>query len=139
VSRKWICEVVSAGETSTQVQLALTHALQREGLWERVEAAWTGWRDRPRPGAAGAVGGQRNNGPQMASGPAREFMVLCAIAQHFGRPHTPVGQAWIETLSGHVKTEFAHLLKITDPAVLRAEQTSAISITRFDCTRASAV
>jgi putative transposase len=27
-----------------------------------------------------------DNGPQMTSGSTREFMALCAIAQHFGRP-----------------------------------------------------
>ena len=27
-----------------------------------------------------------DNGPQMTSGSTREFMAMCAIAQHFGRP-----------------------------------------------------
>ena len=122
VSRKWICEVVSAEETSAQVQLAFTDALQREGLWERVEARLDGLADLARDDPARPVLlAVSDNGPQMTSGSTREFMVLCAIAQHFGRPHTPTGQAWIETLFGHVKAEFAHLLKITDPAVLRAE------------------
>ena len=31
-----------------------------------------------------------DNGPQMTSGSTREFMALCAIAQHFGRPGTPL-------------------------------------------------
>ncbi|MFC5827180.1 integrase core domain-containing protein [Nonomuraea insulae] len=48
-------------------------------------------------------------------------MALSAIATHFGRPGTPTEQAWIETLSGHLKAEFPHLTKITEPAVLRAE------------------
>jgi hypothetical protein len=30
VTRKWICEVVSAEETSTQVQVAFTDALELE-------------------------------------------------------------------------------------------------------------
>ena len=30
-----------------------------------------------------------DNGPQMTSGSTREFMALCAIHQHFGRPGTP--------------------------------------------------
>lgn len=30
-----------------------------------------------------------DNGPQMTSGSTREFMALCAIAQHFSRPGTP--------------------------------------------------
>ena len=44
-----------------------------------------------------------------------------AIAQQFGRPHTPQDQAWIETLFGHVKGEWPHLEKITDPGGLEAE------------------
>ena len=44
-----------------------------------------------------------------------------SIAQHFGRPGTPTDQAWIESLFGHVKAEWPHLLSITDPATLRAE------------------
>src|SRR4029450_1135098 len=57
----------------------------------------------------------------MTSGSTREFMALCAIHQHFGRPGTPTDQAWIESLFGHVKTEYPQLLAIRDPAVLRAE------------------
>ena len=46
----------------------------------------------------------------------------CArIAQHFGRPGTPTDQAWIESLFSHVKADWPHLERITDPAVLRAE------------------
>jgi transposase InsO family protein len=48
-------------------------------------------------------------------------MALCAIAQHFGRPGTPTDQAWIESFNGHLKAEYPHLERITDPAVLRAE------------------
>jgi putative transposase len=33
VSRKWLAEVVSAEETSTQVQVVFTDALEREGCW----------------------------------------------------------------------------------------------------------
>jgi len=38
-----------------------------------------------------------------------------AIAQQFGRAHTPQDQAWIETLFGHVKGEWPHLEKIRGP------------------------
>jgi hypothetical protein len=62
-----------------------------------------------------------DNGPQTTSGSTREFMALCAIAQHFGRPGTPTDQAWIESLNGHLKSEYPHLLAIRDPATLRAE------------------
>ena len=57
----------------------------------------------------------------MTSGSTRQFLALCAIAQHFGRPHTPTDQAWIESLNGHLKAEYPHLLAIRDPATLRAE------------------
>ena len=43
----------------------------------------------------------------------------------FGRPGTPTDQAWIETLFGHVKTEWPHLEKITDSNTLRAELDNA--------------
>jgi hypothetical protein len=43
------------------------------------------------------------------------------IAQHFGRPHTPTDQTWSETLFGHVKGEWPHLEKITDPTELELE------------------
>ena len=62
-----------------------------------------------------------DNGPQMTSGSTREFMAMCAIAQHFGRPGTPTDQAWIESLFSHVKADWPHLDHIRDPAVLRAE------------------
>lgn len=48
-------------------------------------------------------------------------MASPAIAVHFERPGIPTDQAWIETFFGHLKTGFPHLLKITEPAVLRAE------------------
>ena len=41
--------------------------------------------------------------------------------QHFGRPGTPTDQAWIESVNGHLKAEYPHLLAIADPATLRAE------------------
>jgi putative transposase len=120
VSRKWICEVVSVEETSTQVKLAFTRALEAEGLMPLVEERID------RPGDPGdedlpVLLAVFDNGPQMTSGTTREFMAMCAIAQHFGRPGTPTDQAWIETLFGHIKAEYPHLLKIRDPAVLRAE------------------
>jgi transposase InsO family protein len=123
VSRKWITEIVSVEESSTQVELAFTAALEAEGLLEVVDAR----------GEDGLVDLDvdedtrpvllvvSDNGPQMTSGSTREFMALCAIAQHFGRPGTPTDQAWIESLNGHIKIEYPHLLAIRDPATLRAE------------------
>jgi putative transposase len=128
VSRKWITEVVSAEETSTQVELAFTAALEAEGLLAAVDARSEDGLvdpnvDQPDRPVLLAVS---DNGPQMTSGSTREFMALCAIAQHFGRPGTPTDQAWIESLNGHIKIEYPHLLAIRDPATLRAE----IAVTR---------
>lgn len=123
VSRKWLTEVVSVEETSTQVELAFTAALAAEGLLAQVDARHDDGRvdlavdDEARP----ILLAVSDNGPQMRSGSTREFLALCAIAQHFGRPHTPTDQAWVESLNGHVKAEYPHLLAIRDPATLRAE------------------
>jgi transposase InsO family protein len=122
VSRKWIADIVSAEETSTQVEIVFTDALAVEGLLARVEARADGLVD-PRidDPARPILLAVSDNGPQMTSGSTREFMALCAIAQHFGRPGTPTDQAWIESFFGHIKNEFPHLSAIRDPAVLRAE------------------
>jgi transposase InsO family protein len=123
VSRKWLTEIVSVEETSTQVELAFTAALDAEGLLAAVDARHDDGRvklsadDESRP----ILLAVSDNGPQMTSGSTREFMALCAIAQHFGRPGTPTDQAWIESLNGHLKAEYPHLLAIRDPATLRAE------------------
>jgi len=123
VSRKWITEIVSSEETSTQVELAFTQALELEDLLDAVDARRDDGRvdldedDQARP----ILLAVSDNGPQMTSGSTREFLALCAIAQHFGRPGTPTDQAWIESLNGHIKIENPHLLAIQDPATLRAE------------------
>jgi transposase InsO family protein len=123
VSRKWITEIVSSEETHTQVELAFTAALEAEGLLEAVDARHDDGivdlseDDDTRP----ILLAVSDNGPQMTAGSTREFMAMCAIAQHFGRPGTPTDQAWIESLNGHLKGEFPHLLAIEDPATLRAE------------------
>jgi len=122
VSRKWIADIVSAEETSTQVEIVFSDALAVEGLLGLVEARADGRvdpsvDDESRP----VLLAVSDKGPQMTSGSTREFMALCAIAQHFGRPGTPTDQAWIESLFGHVKAEWPHLLAIAEPGVLRAE------------------
>jgi putative transposase len=127
VSRKWITEIVSVEESSTQVELAFTAALDAEGLLDAVDARHN---DGPGAGLVNLATDDQSrpillavsdNGPQMTSGSTREFLALCAIAQHFGRPGTPTDQAWIESLNGHVKIDYPHLLAIRDPATLRAE------------------
>lgn len=123
VSRKWITEVVSSEATSTQVEVAFTAALEIEGLLDVVDARQDDQfvdptiDDESRP----ILLAVSDNGPQITSGSTREFLALCAIAQHFGRPGTPTDQAWIESLNGHIKIENPHLLAIEDPATLRAE------------------
>lgn len=123
VSRKWITEIVSSEETHVQVEVAFTAALEAEGLLDAVDARHDDGRldigtdDQARP----ILLAVSDNGPQMTSGSTREFLALCAIAQHFGRPGTPTDQAWIESLNGTIKIENPHLLAIEDPATLRAE------------------
>lgn len=134
VSRKWITTVVSAEESSTQVEVAFTHALDAESLWdaadERATAALVAaLSSGDRDAIDTAIGdGQlplllaiSDNGPQMRSHTTREFFAGVAIAQQFGRPGTPTDQAWIETLFGHVKNEWPHLEKIRHPGELEAE------------------
>jgi putative transposase len=129
VTRKWICELVSIEETSTQVQVVFLDALEQEGLLELIEARqdavpadtfpFDAAVDEPElPPILLAVS---DNGPQMTSGSTREFMAMCAIAQHFGRPGTPTDQAWIESLFSHLKADWPHLDRIRDPEILRAE------------------
>jgi transposase InsO family protein len=125
VTRKWITEVVSAEETGLQVQLAFTHALELEGLLERVDAHQAALADPTVDDPARPVLlAVSDNGPQMTSGSTREFLAMCAIAQHFGRPGTPQDQAWIESLFSHIKADWPHLELIRDAAVLRAELAS---------------
>ncbi|MDA8040306.1 MAG: integrase core domain-containing protein [Actinomycetota bacterium] len=124
MSRKWIADVLSSEETSTQVEIVFTDALAAEGLLPLVEARADGLGDLAQDDEARPIlPAVSDNGPQMTSGSTRELMAMCAIATHFGRPGTPTDQAWIETLFGHVKAEHPHLERITDPAVLRAELT----------------
>jgi putative transposase len=122
VSRKWLADIVSSEETSTQIEIVFTDALEAEGIIDQVTAiqdslARIDVDDDARP----VLLAVSDNGPQMTSGSTREFMALCAVAQHFGRPGTPTDQAWIESFFGHLKVEHPHLLSIQDPAVLHAE------------------
>jgi putative transposase len=122
VSRKWVADILSSEETSTQVEIVFTDALEAEGLLALVETRADGLVDpRTDDDARPILLAVSDNGPQMSSGSTREFMAMCAIAQHFGRPGTPTDQAWIESFNGHLKGEHPHLVAITDPAVLRAE------------------
>ena len=122
VTRKWLATIVSAEETSTQVQVVFTDALEAEGLLDDALARGEQWldlsEDDERRPILLAVS---DNGPQMTSGSTRQFMALCAIAGALRTAAHPTDQAWIETLFGHIKAEWHHLDCIDDSAVLRAE------------------
>jgi len=131
VSRRWLATLVSAEETSVQIEVAFTEALHAEGLDERIDADLldrlrAGERepaelDGPDADGVPVLIAMSDNGPQMRSHSTREFMAACAIMQRFGRPGTPTDQAWIESLFGHLKTDWPHLEKIRDPAELDIE------------------
>ena len=129
VTRKWLATHVGIEETATQVEVVFTDALDAEGLWERIEARWADDARHPDDGDGDPDDPillvMSDNGPQMRAGTTREFWALCSIAARFGRPGTPTDQAWIETLFGHIKTEWPHLEQITDPNVLRTELDNA--------------
>ena len=85
-----------------------TDALDAEGLWERIEARWADDARHDADGDEPILLLMSDNGPQMRAGTTREFWALCSIAARFGRPGTPTDQTWIETLFGHIKTEWPH-------------------------------
>ncbi len=131
VSRRWLSTLVSAEETSSQIEAAFLAALDEEQLVDRIDArllaalragtATTAELDGPEADGVPVLIAMSDNGPQMRSHSTREFMAACAIMQRFGRPGTPTDQAWIESLFGHVKGDWPHLEKIHDPGQLTAE------------------
>jgi transposase InsO family protein len=125
VSRKWIDTLLSAEETSVQVEVVFTAALEAEGLMAEVEARLEATTNTPLARidaddeARPILLAVSDNGPEMTSGSTREFMALCSIAQHFGRPGVPTDQAPVESFFGHIKAEWPELEDIRDPEVLR--------------------
>ena len=125
VSRMWLSTMVSAEETSTQVEVAFTRALVEDGkqylldqaLLDELAHGVVPDNDERVP----VLLAMSDNGPQMTSKATAVFMAGARIAQHFGRPATPNDQAWVESFFGHLKGEFPHLDKITDPGDLEAE------------------
>ncbi len=125
ISRKWIATLLSSEESSTQAKVVFLQALAAEGLLEAVEDRLV------HPAGVTAVDldddrlpillAVSDNGAAMTSHSTRQFMAMCSIAQHFGRPGVPTDQAQVETLWGHVKADWPHLCSISDPAVLAAE------------------
>jgi putative transposase len=61
-----------------------------------------------------------DNGPQLRAGTTGSSSPCARSWPTFERPGTPTDQSWIETLFGHVKTDWPHLKKIRDSAVLAA-------------------
>jgi putative transposase len=124
VSRYWLSTVVSAEESSTQVEVAFTRALCTDGKDHLLDGDLL---DELRSGVVPdgdelpVLLALSDNGPQMTSKSTKAFLAGARIATHFGRPATPNDQAWIESLFGHVKTEHPHLEKIRDPGELEAE------------------
>ncbi len=131
VSRRWLATLVSAEETSTQIEAAFLAALDEEQLAERIDTrllarlrsgeATPAELDGPEADGVPVLIAMSDNGPQMRSHSTREFMAACAIMQRFGRPGTPTDQAWIESLFGHVKGDWPQLEKIRDPGELTLE------------------
>jgi len=119
VSRYWITTLVSTEETSTQVRVVFDQALVDQGLDELLtdDRLDLDIDDPARP----ILLAVSDNGPAMTSVDTRAYMVMMAIAQHHGRPHTPTDQARIESFFGHVKHEWPHLNDITDPVLLETE------------------
>ena len=97
VSRKWLTTLLAAEESSTQVEVAFTAAMDAEGMSEAAERwaspelqAALADRDHDALAELTATGqvplllAVSDNGPQMRSYNTREFMAALAIAQHFG-------------------------------------------------------
>ena len=124
VSRYWLATVVSAQESSTQVEVAFTRALSSDGkdhlldqpLLDELASGTV-----PDLDELPVLLALSDNGPQMTSKSTRAFMAGARIATHFGRPGTPNDQAWIESFFGHLKGEHPHLDKIADPGELELE------------------
>lgn len=118
VSRYWLTTLVSAEETSEQVTAAYTQALADQGLLGEAERRMIAPNSDEALPILLAVS---DNGPQMVSGTTREWLALHSLAYHTGRPGVPQDQAHIESLFGHVKTEWPELDTITAPATLERE------------------
>jgi putative transposase len=124
VSRYWLSTVVSAQESSTQVEVAFTRALIVDGKAHLLDAQLLdelAHGDVPDRDELPVLLALSDNGPQMTSRSTRAFLAGTRIAQHLGRPGTPNDQAWIESFFGHLKGEHPHLDRIRDPGGLEAE------------------
>jgi len=144
VSRYWLSTVVSAEESSTQVEVAFTEALVADGkgylledeqLLDELHAGVVPDNDERLP----VLLAISDNGPQMTSKATAVFMAGARIAQHFGRPATPNDQAWIDSFFGHLKGEFPSWTRFATPGSSSVNCTVAgCTTTPFDFTKASA-
>ena len=124
VSRLWLSTVVSAQESSTQVEVAFTQALVADGKAHLLDAQLLDELTHglvPDRDELPVLLALSDNGPQMTSRSTRAFLAGARIATHFGRPATPNDQAWIESFFGHLKGEHPHLDRIRDPGELERE------------------
>jgi putative transposase len=122
VSRKWITSVLTAEPTSVTVKVLFTQALRAEAILNDLDDRLADpegieFDDETLP----VLLAVSDNGTEMTSTSTRAFLASLSVAQHFGRPGTPTDQAWIESLWSHVKHEWPHLCRITEPSVLAAE------------------
>ena len=91
-----------------------------DGLCAVLEAAKIPyWRDRSALGPDDAWRARIRDA--IRSGSLVFLACFSENSQHFGRPGTPTDQTWIESLNGHIKIDYPHLLAIRDPATLGAE------------------
>jgi len=123
VSRKWIATHLTGTPDSVAARVLFAEALQAEGLLSDETAARLADPDAEPPddNDIPLLLALSDNGPEMRAGDTAKFMAMCSIAQHFGRPSTPTGQAWIESLFGHIKHEHPHLDALDRPADLARE------------------
>jgi transposase InsO family protein len=126
VSKKWVAVTLTPNPDAIAAKVLFTNALQAEGLWDhdiaaRVAAVADGEDLPDDDDRIPLLMALSDNGTEMKAGDTRRFMAACAVVARYGRRSTPTDQAWIESLWGHVKAEWPHLLSIDDPAVLAAE------------------
>ncbi len=102
VSRRWLSTLVSAEETSTQIEAAFLAALDEEQLAQRIDARLLAQLragqvspseiDGPEADGVPVLIAISDNGPQMRSHSTKQFMAACAIMQRLRparHPHRP--------------------------------------------------
>ena len=94
VSRKWIATILASEATGTQVKVLFLKALDAEGLLsdelaDRLADLDEAGVDDDDP-AVPLLVAVSDNGTEMRCRETRRFLAVCSIAQHFGRPSTPM-------------------------------------------------